>query len=272
TTAGVTYWRAVFTGTGLSVSSDSGCSNEILTANQLTSTATSLHETDSGGTDVSPANNGDPISINAGGYATDFASVTPSSATGSVAFKYYGTLADCTGDTSGTAAGGGSLSSGSAHSNTVQFSTSGTFYWKAFFTGTGLNNNSHSGCEVLNVRQPTSTSTTLHETNSAGVDVDPANNGDPISVSVGGYVTDFASVTPASATGSVAFKYYGTLADCTGDTSGTAAGGGSLSSGSAHSNTVQFSTSGTFSCKAFFAVTSLNNNSHSGCEVLNVTP
>src|SRR5204863_495627 len=151
TTAGVTYWRAVFTGTGLSVSSDSGCSNEILTANQVTSTSTTLHETNSAGTDVSPANNGDPISVNLGGYVTDFASVTPSSATGSVAFKYYGTLADCTGDTSGTAAGGGSLSSGSAHSNTVQFSTSGTFYWKAFFTGTGLNNNSHSVCEVLNV-------------------------------------------------------------------------------------------------------------------------
>src|SRR5439155_120477 len=147
----------------------------------------------------------------------------------------YGTLADCTGDTSGTAAGGGSLSSGSAHSNTVQLSTSGTFHWQAVFTGTGLNNNSHSGCEVLNVRQPTSTSTTLHETNSAGVDVDPANNGDPISVSVCGYVTDFASLTPRSVPTRRSSDLYGTLADCTGDTSGTAAGGGSLSSGSAHS-------------------------------------
>src|SRR6185436_14407148 len=109
----------------------------------------------------------------------------------------------------GTAAGGGSLSSGSAHSNTVQFNTSGTFYWKAFFTGTGLNNNSQSSCEVLNVRQPTSTTTTLHETDSAGVDVVPANNGDPISVNAGGYVTDYASVLPVSAAGSVAFKWYG---------------------------------------------------------------
>jgi uncharacterized repeat protein (TIGR01451 family) len=270
TTAGVTYWRAVFTGAGLSASSDSGCNNEILTANQATSTATTLHETTSGGADVNPANNGDPISIVAGGYVTDYASVTPNSATGSVAFKYYGSLANCTNDTSGTAAGGGSLSLGSAHSSTVQFNSSGTFYWKAFFTGTNNNNDSQSGCEVLNVRQPTTTNTTLHETTSGGVDVNPANNGDPITVTMGGYVTDYASVTPASATGSVAFKYYGSLANCTNDTSGTAAGGGSLSSGSAHSNTVQFNSAGTFYWKAFFTGTGLNNDSHSGCEVLQI--
>jgi hypothetical protein len=84
--------------------------------------------------------------------------VTPSSATGSVAFKYYGSLADCTNDTSGTAAGGGSLSSGSATSSTVQFSTPGTFYWKAFFTGTGLNNDSQSPCnEILTVQKASPT-------------------------------------------------------------------------------------------------------------------
>src|SRR5204863_3537696 len=70
---------------------------------------------------------------------------------GSVAFKYYASQANCTDDANGTAAGGGSLSSGSAHSNTVQFNNSGTFYWKAFFTGSGLNNASQSSCEALNV-------------------------------------------------------------------------------------------------------------------------
>src|SRR5205814_687326 len=128
TAAGVTYWRAVFTGSGLSVSSDSGCANEILTANQLTSTATSLHESSSAGLDLNPANNGDPISITAGGYATDYAAVTPGSATGTVAFKYYGSQSDCSNDANGTAAGSGTLSSASAHSSTVQFNTPGTFY------------------------------------------------------------------------------------------------------------------------------------------------
>src|SRR5204862_6018314 len=109
----------------------------------------------------------DPISINAGGYVTDYAAVTPASATGSVAFKWYASSSDCTSDTSGTAAGGGALVSGSAKSNTVQFNNSGTFYWKAFFTGTGLNNNSQSIYAVLIVRQPTATATTLHETNSS---------------------------------------------------------------------------------------------------------
>jgi hypothetical protein len=268
-TSGTFYWRAFFTGTGVSVSSSSTC--EVLNVRQPTSTGTTLHETDLAGLDVSPTNNGDPISINAGGYVTDYASVTPITATGTVAFKYYASSTACSGDTGGTAAGGGTLSSGSATSSTVQFSTSGTFYWRAFFTGTGLNNNSSSGCETLNVRQPTSTGTTLHETDLAGLDVFPSNNGLTITVLPGAYVTDVASVTPNTAAGSVAFKYYGSADDCANDTSGTAAGGGTLSSGSATSNTVQFNTPGTFYWKAFFTGTGLNNDSQSPCnEILTV--
>src|SRR5262249_10143408 len=144
--------------------SQSSC--EVLNVRQPTTTTTTLHETNSNGDRKSVAKGKNPISSKAGGFVNDFASVTPASATGSGAFKYYGSQSDCTNDTNGTAAGGGTLSSGSAHSTSVQFNTSGTFYWKAFFTGTGLNNASHSGCEVLNVRQPTTTTTTLHETNS----------------------------------------------------------------------------------------------------------
>jgi hypothetical protein len=277
TTAGVTYWRAHFTGTGLSTDSDSGCSDEILTANQATTTGTTLHETNSSGVDVSPANNGDPISINAGGYVTDYANVTPSSiSSGTVTFRYYSTSALCTADTTGsggTSGGSGGVSSGAAHGSAIQFNTSGTFYWKAFYSGATNINASSSSCEVLNVRQPTSTSTTLHETNSSGVDVSPNNNGDPISIDAGSYVTDYASVTPSTATGSVVFRYYSTSALCTADTDGTggaSGGSGTISSGSAHGSAVQFSTSGTFYWRAFFTGTGLNNNSSSSCEVLNV--
>ena len=200
--------------------------------------------------------------------------MTPSGATGSVVFKYYSSSTACTADTDGTggsSGGGGSVSSGSAHGSAVQFNSSGTFYWRAFFTGTGLNNDSRSSCEVLNVRQPTSTSTTLHETNSIGMDVFPDNNGTSITVLPGAYVTDYASVTPSGATGSVAFKYYSGADECTNDTNGTAAGGGSLSSGSSNSNAVLFSAVGTFYWRAFFTGTGLNNDSQSPCnEVLTV--
>src|SRR5207248_3877561 len=89
TTAGVTYWRAHFTGTGLNTDSDSGCSGEILTANQATSTSTTLHETDSSGVDVSPMNNEEPITISPGAYVTHYASVTPSSVpSAALPFRY----------------------------------------------------------------------------------------------------------------------------------------------------------------------------------------
>src|SRR5207248_6465 len=205
------------------------------------------HETDSSGVDVSPMNNGDPISINAGGYVTDYASVTPSSvSSGTVTFRYYSSSSACTAATDGTggsSGGSGNVSSGSAHGSAVQFNSSGTFYWKAFYSGATNINASSSGCEVLNVRQPTSTSTTLHETNSSGIDVSPVNNGDPISINAGGHVTDYASVTPSGATGSVVFKYYSSSTACTADTDGTggsSGGGGSVSSGSAHGSAVQF--------------------------------
>jgi hypothetical protein len=242
---------------------------------QATSTVTTLHETDSSGVDVSPANNGDPISVDAGAYVTDVASLTPSDSSGSVTFRYYASSTACTGDTNGTGGtGAGSniaVSGGSATSSTVQFSTSGTFYWRAFFTGTGISVSSSSTCEVLNVRQPTTTTTTLHETNSSGVDVSPSNNGLTITVLPGAYVTDYASVSPSAATGSVAFEYYSTLADCNANTNGTSAGGGSLSSGSASSTPSQFNSTGTFYWRAFFTGSGLNNDSSSTCnEVLTV--
>jgi hypothetical protein len=242
---------------------------------QATSTATTLHETNSAGVDVSPANNGDPISVDAGAYVTDVATMTPSDSTGNVTFRYYSTSTACTGDTNGTGGtGAGSniaVSSGSATSSTVQFSTSGTFYWRAFFTGTGNSVSSSSSCEVLNVRQPTTTTTTLHETDSSGVDVIPSNNAVAITILPGAYVTDYASVSPSSAAGSVAFKYYSSLNDCNNDTSGTSAGGGSLSSGSANSTATQFSSAGTFYWRAFFTGTGLNKDSSSACnEILTV--
>src|SRR4029450_12517216 len=109
--------------------------------------------------ETNPANNGDPISVSVGGYVTDYAAVTPASATGSVAFKWYSSLVNCTNDASGNAAGGGTLASGSAHSNTVQFNSAGTFYWKGFLSGTNNNLAPDSGSEqlVITPKQPSLT-------------------------------------------------------------------------------------------------------------------
>jgi hypothetical protein len=162
------YWRAFFHGTDISNSSSSACSSEILTVQQNTTTATTLHQvTDIGGaTDVNPSNNGDPITVPINAFVKDVAQVTPgtSATTGSVAFRLYsGATAqtDCGNDTAGTGGadeGSGAVSATGAASSSVYHATSaGTFYWKAFFTGTGGNNNSASSCEKLIVAKASPT-------------------------------------------------------------------------------------------------------------------
>jgi hypothetical protein len=241
------------------------------TISTCTTTTTTLHETNSTGADVTPANNGTSITVTAPTYVKDVASVSPNTASGTMAFKYY-TTSDCS--DAGTAAGSGiAVVSGSASSTVVNFTGSATLYWRAFFTGNPGSSDSSSACgdEVLTVRQPTSTLTTLHETNAAGVDVTPANSGTSITVNPGAYVKDVAAVTPSTATGTMAFKYY-TTSDCS-DT-GTAAGSGiQVVSGSASSTVVQFNTTGTLYWRAFFSGTGLYNDSSSACggEVLTVS-
>jgi hypothetical protein len=236
-----------------------------------TSVVTQLSRTNGSGIVQTTPTPGLAITVLTGSYVQDKATVTPATATGLVDFKYYGSSSDCTGDTSGTSAGSGKTlnASGEAFSDEVQFNSIGTFYWRAFFNATGTSVSSSSACnEVLTVQQATSSSTILHErTSSAGTtDVDPANNGQNITVSPGAYVNDVVTVTPSSATGTVAFKTYTSLADCGSNTSGTARGTGiSLSSGSATSDTVQFSTVGTVYWRAFFTGTGGNLDSSSPC-------
>ncbi|MBI3749978.1 MAG: hypothetical protein HY262_14205 [Chloroflexi bacterium] len=242
------------------------------TVSTCTGTTTSLHETTAAGADVTPANSGTTITIKTGAYVTDVATVTPSTSSGTVTFKYY-TTPDCS--DAGTTAGSGIAISGTprtASSTPVQFSSPGTFYWRAFFTGGPGSSDSSSTCgdEILTVRQDTTTSTVLHETNSAGADLNPANNGTSITVNPGAYVTDVASVLPSGATGTMAFVYY-TTSDCS--DAGTGAGSGiAVVGGNASSTTVQFSSSGTIYWRAFFTGSGLYNDSSSTCggEVLTV--
>ena len=138
-----------------------------------TAVTTDLHETNDQGVDVNPANNqcsgspvvcGSGITVGPGAYVTDYATVTPLGATGTVNFKYYPSSADCTNDTNGTVAGTNKAldANGVAKSSTIQFTGETTVYWRAFFVGTDISNNSQSSCtgEVLTVSKanPTLTS------------------------------------------------------------------------------------------------------------------
>jgi hypothetical protein len=233
---------------------------------------TELHQTDAAGADLGTANNGASITVNlpadgTGAYVKDVATASDAGASGTIAFKYYPSLADCTADTNAVSAGGGALSGGSAGSSVVLFSSPGTFYWRAFLTGSDITEDTASACgdEVLTLRQRTTAATTLHErASSAGTaDVNPANNGKNITVFPGAFVNDTVSVSPAAATGTVAFKTYATLADCGADTNGT--GRGSALALSANSDTVQFNSTGTFYWRAFFTGTNGNLDSSSPC-------
>ena len=252
----------------------------------ITATLTTvLHETNSSGVDVNPANNGATITINlpadgTGVYVKDVASVDNAAATGTVSFTYYPSLADCQAGTNGVSAGSGIALVPSGTSSTVKlFTSTGTFYWKASLLGTGSTENADSACgdEVLTVRQNTSTATVLHEvTNATGdTDVNPANNADSngdLTVDLGDWVADVASITPSGSTGSVTFVYYPAttgktaLANCNDGTNGvTVSSNVAVSSGSARSAGVQFNIPGTYEWRAFFTGSGLFNNSSSAC-------
>jgi uncharacterized repeat protein (TIGR01451 family) len=141
-----------------------------------TQTQTALHETDSSGVDVNPANNQDPVTQTgitvtlpvggSGAYVTDYATVAPNGSTGTVAFRYYTSQAACQADAnfnSGTSAGSGkALDVNSvAKSNPVHITTPGVTFWRAVFTGTGTSGNSDSGCngEILTAIQATALTT-----------------------------------------------------------------------------------------------------------------
>src|SRR6185312_2778127 len=132
------------------------------------------------------------------------------------------------------------------------------------------------GDEVLTVNQATSTSTTLHQTDSGGLDLASPNNASSITVTLqsngdGVYVKDYASILPASVnSGTVSFRYYATQAACTADTTftgGTSAGSGKTldASGVAKSDSKLITTAGVTYWRAHFTGTNLSVDSDSGC-------
>ena len=196
--------------------------------------STTLHQTTAAGADLSPANNGTTLTLTmpadgTGVYVKDYATASDPFATGTVTFRYYTSEASCLADLTGaggTTAGSGALSGGTASGSTLHFTAIATYYFRAFLIGTDITLDAISPCdEILTLNQATTTATLLHErTNSGGdTDVSPSNNGKNITVLVGAFVNDTVTVTP-SATGTVTYKTYPTLAECGTDTNGTVRG------------------------------------------------
>jgi hypothetical protein len=107
-------------------------------------------------------------------------------------------LADCGADTNGTTRGSGLALT--ANSDTVQFNSAGTTYWRAFFTGTGGYLDSSSPC-VAGDNESVTVNTVASSLNT----------------SPSAYPNDSATVSAAAGgnvAGSVLFKMYNSLANC----------------------------------------------------------
>jgi len=137
-------------------------------------------------------------------------------------------------------------------SNTLQFSSAGTFYWQASYSGDSNNSPAKSACtsETLVVEKIQPAIATLLSASQ---------------VNIGDSVTDSATLTNATsnASGTVAYKVYSNNT-CTGTS--TDAGTKTVANGIVpNSNPVQFNTAGTFYWQAFYDGDANNKSALSDC-------
>jgi uncharacterized repeat protein (TIGR01451 family) len=214
-----------------------------------------------------------PVHDNASGSGDDYAQITVTynvaATPAKVQLLFGGHLAASIGPRGwGTNVGASFINGGPYHIKLVQVDSSSV----------GNRDNQITSGAILPIG--TQTQTALHETDANGIDVNPANNEDPltstgISVTLptdgsGTYVTDYATVAPSNSTGTVAFRYYSSQAACTADTAftgGTSAGSGkSLDvNGVATSDTIHITAAGVTYWRAAFTGTGQSSSSDSGC-------
>jgi hypothetical protein len=206
-----------------------------VTISTCSATTTLLHErTDINGS--GDVQSGLELTVSPGAFVNDVATVT-AGATGSVNFRYYSDFDACDADDAGTAGTNVStnaLSGGTpntATSGTVQFSTVGNFYWRAFYLGDGLSPSASECNEIVHVRQIATA----------------------ISTDQSWLPQDSATITPNVA-GTVVFSLYETNGTCSGaaDRTFTDTDG---SDGFATSNATYYTTSKTISWSATFTPT-----------------
>jgi hypothetical protein len=186
--AGTFYWQAVYSGDFNNNGATSSCQSEILTISKNSPGITTLLS---------------DSSITVGDSITDSADLTGNSADagGTVKYRVYGSLADCNLDTDGsggTWAGTVTVTNGAVpDSDSVQFNSAGTFYWRAFYSGDANNDPASSGCQeevlVVSPASPGITTTATAE----------VNLGSPISDTA-----TISGLVSADGTGSITFTAY----------------------------------------------------------------
>ena len=258
--AGSYSFRAVFTpGDTNFTGSTSAC--EPLTVSAGTTATATVIKNAAGGTTVTGA-------LPLGSSVFDTSTVTPTPATftptGSVAYTFFPDN-DCSG--TGTAAGGGALVGGvPPNSNTEGPLAAGSHSFRAVFTPGDTNfTGSTSACEPLTINADTTATATVIKNAADGTTVTGA-------LPLGSSVFDTSTVTPTPAastpTGSVAYTFF-TNGSCTG--TGTAAGGGALTSGvPPNSETQGPLAAGSYGFEAVYSGDSDDVGSTSACEPFKV--
>ncbi len=190
---GTYYWRASYNGDSLHQESKSGC-NETLKVRAATSLTTSL---------TGEGNSSKEIAVSEGASVDDAATLSgtdASIATGTVKYYVYGDpgcvelLAEA-----GTASVAGEVVPASSNQ---AFSSPGTYYWQAAYSGDSLNHSSTSACrtEVATVTSPVTTSLSGE-----------GQSGEQLEVAETAAVTDTATLYgkhASKATGTVKYKVY----------------------------------------------------------------
>src|SRR5205085_1421130 len=208
TTAGTWYWQAVYSGDALNATATSPC-NETLVVQNHPSVATTLSD------DATPTPNtatgGSTLTVAVGTAVHDAAVISgaTASAGGTIAYAYY-TDTDCTLNAVDQTPSPATVTNHLAPDSAAHtFTTAGTWYWQAVYSGDALNATATSPCnETLVVQNHPTLSTTLSD--DATPTPNTAASGSRLTVQVGTSVHDAAVISgaTASAGGTIAYAYY----------------------------------------------------------------
>ncbi|MGO9900600.1 MAG: hypothetical protein ACLP0J_13100 [Solirubrobacteraceae bacterium] len=209
---GTFYWQASYSGDSANQKSSSTCGSEVET---VTAAPTAVGTSLSGG-----SRSGASISVPAGTAVTDSATLAganASTATGTVSYSVYSDSA-CTVPVVASM-GGGTVTGGVLPNSSAEtFSTPGTYYWQASYSGDSANQKFVSICgseaETVTAVAPSPKSTHIR-TRLSGSGIFPGGNrwwlGDVITVFAGASVTDSATLhgaNVANAGGTVTYTVY----------------------------------------------------------------
>jgi hypothetical protein len=246
---GVYYWRASYSGDALNDPAKSACGTEISTIKGTTTLTTSLS---------GEGHTGAEITVGELSTVTDIATIGGSRASVASGTVKYDIYSDSKCEHLVTAAGEGSVSGGTAGSSSEQELPEGSYYWQAVYSGDANNEGSTSTCssEKLTIKSATTLTTSLSGESHAG---------DEIEVLAGTAVTDSAKLTGASVSTAGGTVKYDVYSDSTCEHLVTAAGEGTVTSGSVPESNEEKLETGTYYWQATYSGDTHNEKSVSDC-------